>query len=363
VCSSDLWYRGFTGKIDGSEVVFMGYGIADPNFNYDNYKGLDVKGKTVICISGIPKKEDNPHYLVSIPSWASSKTKKQVAISKGASGFILLQSNKWIKKISSLATKAEKSEMDSLASQDINAAWVDSLFAKIIFNKTDLKYSDLLVELATTKPTALSKTISWNLKADKKIVDARNVVGIVEGSDPSLAKQLVTVGAHYDHIGITNGKVNNGADDNASGTSAILESARQVSANKNNKRPIVYIFHSGEEKGKLGSHDFASRFKRFDDIIVNINMDMVGRESEDSIYVLGSGRLSSEFFDLVEQANKETVNFNFDYELDTPNHPEHFYTRSDHWAYASKGIPVVFLYDWHKVDYHKPTDTAEKINF
>jgi Zn-dependent M28 family amino/carboxypeptidase len=194
-------------------------------------------------------------------------------------------------------------------------------------------------------------------------VNARNVIGIVPGSDESLQYQYISVTAHYDHDGIKNGIIYNGADDNASGTTAVLESARQISSLRKNKRPVIFIFFSAEEKGLLGSDYYVNNTDYISDVIANINVDMVGRESSDTIFVVGSGRISGEYYRLVEEANKETVHFHFDYSYDQEGHPERIYYRSDHWKFAQKGIPAVFFTDMHKADYHKPTDDAERINY
>ena len=142
-----------------------------------------------------------------------------------------------------------------------------------------------------------------------------------------------------------------------------METARQLSLLKNNKRPILVIFHTGEEKGLKGSTYLANNSSFVDNIISHINIDMVGRQSEDTIYCIGASRISTELGQLVEQVNKETVNFYLDYTFDSPSDPNRFYYRSDHINYANKGIPIAFFYDYMQTDYHKPSDTVEKINF
>ena len=189
------------------------------------------------------------------------------------------------------------------------------------------------------------------------------MVGIIEGNDPVLKNEYVSFGAHYDHEGIHNGVVYNGADDDGSGTVAILETAKAFALSKQNKRSVVVFFHTGEEKGLLGSSYSANHISYINNIVANINIDMVGRESIDSIYCIGSDKLSTELHNIVEDANKETVNFYLDYSFDDPNDPQRLYYRSDHINYARKGIPIVFFYDYMMQDYHKPTDDVDKINF
>ena len=175
--------------------------------------------------------------------------------------------------------------------------------------------------------------------------------------------EYVTFGAHYDHVGIAKGEIYNGADDNGSGTVAILEAARRISLLKDNSRSILVIFHAAEEKGLLGSKYITGNSDFIDNLVVNINVDMVGRESIDSIFCIGSNMLSSELYELLQIVNDETVNFVLDYTFDDPDDPNRYYYRSDHYNYAKHGVPIVFFYDHMLEDYHKPTDDVEKINF
>jgi len=169
--------------------------------------------------------------------------------------------------------------------------------------------------------------------------------------------------AHYDHEGIVKGEIYNGADDNGSGTVAILEAGRRLALLKENKRSIILAFHTGEEKGLLGSKYFTENSDIMSDVVSNINIDMVGREDTESIYSIGSGKLSTELFELVEKVNSETAKFELDYTFDASNDPNRYYYRSDHYNYAKHNIPIVFFYDHMTEDYHQPTDDVDKINF
>jgi Zn-dependent M28 family amino/carboxypeptidase len=171
------------------------------------------------------------------------------------------------------------------------------------------------------------------------------------------------MGAHYDHEGVKNGVVYYGADDNGSGTVAILEAARQLTLSKNNRRPVLIIFHAAEEKGLKGSKYLTANSDFVDSIIVHLNFDMVGRKSEDSIYCIGASKISTQLGKLIEDVNAKTTNLVLDYKFDDPNDPLRLYYRSDHYNYAKLGIPVAFFYDHMMVDYTKPTDTVNKINF
>jgi Zn-dependent M28 family amino/carboxypeptidase len=209
----------------------------------------------------------------------------------------------------------------------------------------------------------LSKQIRFDYKTSSQIKEARNVIGIVEGTDEKLKNEFIALSAHYDHAGKVDSVIYNGADDNGSGTVAILEAARRLSQLGKNKRSVLVVFHTAEEKGLLGSKYYTDNSEDMDNIVANINVDMVGREDVESIFCIGSDRLSTELYDMVEEVNSETVNFILDYKYNDPDDPNRYYTRSDHYNYAKRNIPVVFFYDHMLEDYHKPTDDVEKINF
>jgi hypothetical protein len=347
-----------------NEIVFVGYGITEPKYDYDDYADLDVKGKTVMFLDGEPDREGDSLFFAGKErtKWYRSTKKRALALEKGATGVIVTLNTDSFKRWQRLGMyfSRERLSLPEESKKSISAIIVDSLMVKDIIGK-DGVYQDLLNEL---KPGAImAKRIKWNLEHVKEKAKARNVVGIINGDMGSVANEIVTAGAHYDHEGIKNGQIYNGADDNGSGTVSLLEAARQLAAIKSNHRPIVFIFYTGEEKGLLGSKYFVDNSAIMKNVIVNINTDMVGRESEDSILSIGSGKLSSEFFKLVEQTNKETANFNLDYSYDDENHPERLYYRSDQWNFAKNNIPIVFFTDMHEEDYHKPTDDADKINY
>lgn len=354
-------------SVNNSTLIYVKFGITDSLNNYDDYKDLDVKGKTVLCFSGEPSRDNDPEFFKkTVTDWRSSANKAALAKQKGAVGMILLQSPFWVRHWKNLSRRYTQPAIGPLEKDSINAAWLDSSLAKNIFALNQLKYDQLLDTLRSgyiKTGSVIKLLISWNLDKQEDFVKARNLVGIVDGSDKSLSDEIVSMGAHYDHLGIRNGKIYNGADDNGSGTVTVMECARQIASLKSNKRPVLFIFYTAEEKGLLGSDYFVNHFDLIHNIIANINMDMVGRESIDTMYVIGSGRISNEFYNIVEKANAEASHFHFNYTYDDPSNPERFYYRSDHWKFAQKNIPIVFFTDMHRTDYHKPTDDADKINY
>lgn len=354
------------------DLVFAGFGLTAEETAYDDYKNIDARNKVVIVKSGEPVLfGESPFSEADLAKFQKDNYKLKNAIKHGAVGLIVLPDEmmmrywKFIKRdfnSSSMKLESDNEKQES----SIPVTLVTNNFAEKLFANESIKLSDINDKIKSEEPIEsfqLNKKImmTYNLSTERK--SARNVLGILPGKDKNLNNQIVSMGAHYDHDGVSGGEIYNGADDNGSGTVAILETARKLSIINDNDRPILFVFHAGEEKGLLGSSYLAENSPFIKDIIANINIDMVGRESEDSIYCIGSRMLSTQLGELVEEANEKTVNLYLNYKFDDPNDPNKYYYRSDHYNYAKKGIPVVFFYDHMTVDYHKPTDTVEKISF
>ncbi|MDT0553880.1 M28 family metallopeptidase [Urechidicola vernalis] len=206
---------------------------------------------------------------------------------------------------------------------------------------------------------------------NKSAFASENVIGFIEGTERP--EEIVVITSHYDHEGIKNGYIYNGADDNASGTSAVLEIAEAFAEAKKNghgpKRSLLFINFTGEEKGLLGSKYFAeSSLFPLENMVAGLNIDMIGRVStekegkSDYIYVIGADRLSSELHTINEEANKAYANLDLDYTYNAEDDKNRYYYRSDHYNFAKNNIPVIFYFNGVHEDYHQPTDTAEKID-
>lgn len=206
-----------------------------------------------------------------------------------------------------------------------------------------------------------------------KPIGTENVLGFLKGTEKP--EEVVVITSHYDHIGITNGEINNGADDDGSGTVTVLELAEafsQAAAKKAGpKRSILFMTVTGEEKGLLGSRYYTDSDPIFplENTVANLNIDMVGRVDEkhvdnpDYIYVIGSDKLSTELHQLSEKMNDTYTKLELDYTYNDENDPNRFYYRSDHYNFAKNNVPIIFYFNGTHPDYHKPTDTVEKINF
>ena len=201
--------------------------------------------------------------------------------------------------------------------------------------------------------------------------ESENILAFIEGSEKP--EEVIVISAHYDHVGMSKGEIYNGADDDGSGTVALLEIAEafQVAkkSGKGPKRSILFLHVTGEEHGLLGSKYYAENpIFPLANTVANLNIDMIGRCDpgncgKDYVYVIGSEMLSSDLKKISENANSSTTKLELNYKYDDPNDKERLYYRSDHYNFAKNGIPVIFYFDGIHEDYHKPTDTADKIDY
>ena len=204
-------------------------------------------------------------------------------------------------------------------------------------------------------------------------VKTENVAAIIEGD--TYPNEYIVLTAHLDHVGIENGEIFNGADDDGSGSMALLEIAEAFKLaeldGKRPKRSIVILHVSAEEKGLLGSKYYTDNpLYPLDETITNLNVDMIGRtdptrnsNNDEYIYLIGTDRLSTMLHETSEKVNYKTVNLELDYRFNAWDDPNRFYERSDHWHFAKNNIPVIFYFSGTHEDYHQPTDTAEKIRY
>jgi Zn-dependent M28 family amino/carboxypeptidase len=242
-------------------------------------------------------------------------------------------------------------------------------------------------------------TLTFDVNTEYEVVRTQltqNVVAVVEGADPQLRQTYVAFGAHYDHVGYAEGelvsepdgprrtgapgrvtpgaeddRIWNGADDDGSGTVTLLATARAFALGPRPKRSVLLIWHAGEERGRWGSLYFADHPTiDLDRIVAQLNIDMVGRNRDNrtsesnTLYLVGSDRISTELDQVAQAANLDSAQpLTLGYEFNDPADPEQLYTRSDHYSYASKGIPVIFFTTGLHPDYHANTDEVSKIEF
>ena len=341
------------GQIE-TPLIFIGMG------KEEDLKQITVTGKSVIVILEQGASLRNNPVITAL----RDKEAKEI--------FIVVESKEIYATISSFAKGNDrlsltKSSMPGLFI--LTTAGAEKLF-KMPLEK--LKKGSANKKLAKLKPAMISYSIAQSFKE----VRSENVLGYLEGTDKK--DELVVITAHYDHIGKKKSGegdlINNGADDDGSGTVAVMALAKAfVTAKKEGKGPrrsILFMTVTGEEKGLLGS-DYYTQHPIFPlaNTVVDLNIDMIGRsdpqhkDSAPYVYVVGSDKLSSDLHTLSESINKASTNLIFDYTYNDQNHPDRIYYRSDHWNFAKNNIPIIFYFDGIHEDYHRVTDEVEKIDF
>jgi Zn-dependent M28 family amino/carboxypeptidase len=211
-----------------------------------------------------------------------------------------------------------------------------------------------------------------NAKRNENLPDSENIWAFIEGSEKP--DEIVVISAHYDHVGIKDGEIYNGADDDGSGTVALMEMAAAFQKAKNEgngpKRSILILHVTGEEHGLHGSRYYSENpLFPLKNTVADVNIDMIGRrddfhkDNNNYVYVIGSDYLSSDLYNICESVNQKYINLTIDYKYNDKNDPNRFYYRSDHYNFAKNGIPSVFLFNGTHADYHKATDEVSKIEF
>lgn len=361
---SGIIYSG-TGDSGGEvslPVVFAGYGT-EAEFNQ-----IDVKDKAVVLLAKESNSRRNPAVKL-----AQDKGAKLIIINANET---LAEFDNWASQFKNYMSGGRlgltKPQAGGTVMMLVSPVTVEKIFnAKI----------DKLKKATTEDPkkNALKKikgaNVQYKVLSEIKTVYSDNVLGYLEGTDRK--DELVVITAHYDHVGKfksgTGDLINNGADDDGSGTVSVLSIAKAFAqAKKEGKGPrrsILFMTVTGEEKGLLGS-EYYSEHPVFPlaNTVVDLNIDMVGRRDTQNkegnyVYVIGSDKLSADLHELSERVNKENLNLKFDYTYNDQNHPERLYYRSDHWNFAKKNIPIIFYFDGIHEDYHKPSDEVDKIEF
>lgn len=214
--------------------------------------------------------------------------------------------------------------------------------------------------------------LAFSIDGNREIVETENVIGFVQGTEKP--DEVVVISAHYDHVGISDQGIFNGADDNGSGTAAVLELAEAFciakQAGMGPRRSVLFVLLTGEEKGLLGSEYYVQNpVFPLDNSIANFNIDMVGRidkryvDNPNYVYLIGSDRISSELHFISEKVNRENIGLYLDYTYNDENDPNRYYYRSDHYNFAKHGIPSIFYFTGVHDDYHKTDDVVDKILF
>ena len=356
-----------TAEFEGP-VVFAGYGITAAELHYDDYRGINANAKVVVILRHEPQELDpaSPFNGTNFTVHASFINKAINARQHGAKGIVFITDpNNHVSEADTVgeATRIEESTDFGISAVQARRGPVMKLFKDAGRDLAAVqKKIDANLEPQSFELPAVRIRIATEVNRTRKTV--RNVVGMLPGSDPALQNEVVVAGAHYDHLGLGDrnslapsqiGQIHHGADDNASGTSGVLELARLAAKNKQAfKRSIVFMTFAGEELGLLGSSYFVNHPTiPLENITAMINMDMIGRLTNDRLFVGGVGT-SPNFKSWVEDFNK-SVGLKLDYS-------DSGFGASDHTSFNAKKIPVLFIFSGLHADYHKPSDTYDKIN-
>jgi hypothetical protein len=352
-------------SLSGS-LVFAGYGIHEPRYDWDDYAGIDVKGKWVVYMFGSPLKDGKPvlpkELTEAYASGVEGYYKKAVtAREAGAVGVVVIFDKERFQAWDIL--RHARSSYCMLPNHD---PLFFSPCVEVCLNREPLgqlfagrSYNPITGEGEYGAFPMADATLSLEAEIAAEEIHSANVVGLVKGTDPTVGNEYISVGAHLDHIGQENGEVFNGADDNASGSVAVLEAAEAVALNPP-KRSVIFILYTGEEMKFMGSQYFVLNSPvPLEHIAVNINLDMVGRpdgEAQDLAVNVG-GNQASEIKSMIDSVNSRQTHLLLDYGYDR------YFKMSDQVAFYLAGIPVVFLISGDHEDVHKATDDAGKIDY
>jgi Peptidase family M28 len=373
-------------------LVFGGNGWMHKAKGIDAFAGVEVKGKIVVIYAN-SQQGGLPAGLTFADlqngeqgaDWADPRT---YAAMKGAAGLIMvatpaMQTN-W-------ARTRQQRERTGMAIEKLNDGGNNTPVPVIYVSQ---KIGNALFEGESANPYSAADVKAFDFSAGKKInfaaaakverVPTQNVIGMIEGSDPVLKSEMIVNSAHYDHVGVnpnltSEDKIFNGADDDGSGTVAILGMAEALAKSpKKPKRSVMFLWVAGEEKGLLGSEYFAKYpTVPLKNIVTNINIDMIGRSrkadntdsrdkdlaGENEMYVIGSNMMSSTLGKVTETVNKTYLNMTYNFKYDDPKDTNRFFFRSDHYHFAVNGVPAVFFFNGVHRDYHQIGDHPDKIDY
>lgn len=342
-----------------SEVVFVGNGIVDST--RDDYKGLDVRGKVVLMLGGSPPQPGG------MRSFVNPFARVDAAQKNGAMAVLVVGGN------------YPRSRTNPKGNMYVNG------FQRVV-RPNQYQISEKIAQAIMGDDFARAKSgglasrsysteLSLSFNKATTNLESSDVIGVLEGTD--LKDEYVFITAHYDHLGKRDTVIYYGADDDGSGTVGVLEIAeafvKAKEAGKGPRRTIVFMTVSGEEKGLWGSAYYTNHpVFPLDKTTVDLNIDMIGRvdtsrhkgDTGNYVYVVGDDKLSSDLKPISESINKKYTKLELDYKYNDPNDRQRIYFRSDHYNFADKGVPIIFYYDGMLgSDYHRPTDTPDKINY
>lgn len=385
-----------TKRISVKDIVFIGYGIGADN--YDDLKGINLTGKVVMYIAnGEPTKDGISKITgTATPSdWTAARSRKRQAYILSKNPALMLAVTVSPAGAGMMGAGAgrgagmQQRELPMTLKKDSPAAPITITLpqatADMLLKGTGKTIGDLKAAIdqsGAPQSQAVATDLTVDYATREIPVKAVDVLGFLPGSDPKLKDEVLVISGHYDHIGLVRDpnatdKVNNGADDDGSGTTGVLTIAKAFAqAKKDGKGPrrsILFLGNVGEEKGLLGSEYYTDHpVIPLERTIADLNIDMIGRVGEEYIgkadsanyvYVIGSSMLSTDLHKAGDNANNLYTKMKLDYKYDDPADPNRFYYRSDHYNFAKHNVPIIFYFNGVHADYHRPGDEVSKINF
>ncbi|MDQ1591374.1 MAG: hypothetical protein QOG71_2001 [Pyrinomonadaceae bacterium] len=378
-------------------LVYAGHGYVVKSKNINAYSGLDVRNKIVVAAAGVLPQGVARGELKGNAGEGEWEDAESYARKNGAKGLIRIPRNfERVWRFGRFAAGSNNYQVARFASGGGGAAGSSSALPTILpsaalldalFAGEKRTGADVLKAIGTGD-AGESFSFDANKRAEFTVSVAsnkamtQNVVGVLEGSDSVLKNEYVALGAHYDHVGtgqpVNGDAIYNGADDDGSGTVGVLAIAEALARGARPKRSVLFVWHCAEEKGLWGSEYF-TRFPTvpLKQIVAQLNIDMIGRSKKAGdtneanrelsgareIYVIGSKMMSTELGELSERVNRSYLNLAFNYKYDDPADTNRFFFRSDHFNYAQRGIPIIFYFDGVHEDYHRPSDSPDKIDY
>ncbi len=346
-----------SGSVSG-QIVLAGYGISAPSINYDDYAKIDVKDKIVMLLPFSPEGNNSNG---KFGEYLAARRKALIAREHGAKAVLFISEADSLK---DSRTRDDGNYIDAgIVALRISKHTANELLKSVGKNVDGLQKSGS--EAGVGETITLNKVnLAINTEVVREMRKTYNVLGLIEGSDEKLKKEVIVLGAHYDHLGMGGAEslavgvegIHHGADDNASGTAGLLELARVLGENRQTlRRSVLFAAFSGEELGLLGSSHYVNKSPSFplNQTVAMLNMDMIGRMKNDNLIVGGIGT-SPQWKPIVEELNKAR---GFVLKLQ-----EDGYGPSDHASFYGKDIPVLFFFTGVHDDYHKPSDTADRVN-
>lgn len=389
-----------SGAAEGA-LVYAGTGYMIKAKNMNPYEGLDVRDKIIVVNMGFP----NGLRRADLQGKAGEDYADPGTYARlhGARGLIMIPSVKdtadWLLRrqgnlergsytVESFEDPRAATQTQQLPTIYAAPALLDALFAGEPLTTADALRHAQEGNGAPSFALAANKLMRFTVQVTTEQQFTQNVVGVLAGKDATLKQEYIALGAHYDHVGdalhggqcapVNGDTICNGADDDGSGTVSILSIAEAFAKGPRPARSILFVWHCGEEKGLWGSRYFTEHpTVPLAQIAAQLNIDMIGRSKKagdtvaanrdlsgpDEVYVIGSRMMSTQLGDASERVNHAYLNLGFNYKYDDPRDPNRFFFRSDHYNYARKGVPIVFFFDGVHEDYHRPTDSPDKIDY